>query len=1171
MAELLKAPEGFSVTGKDGCAALAWEAVSGAEGYRIFFYRADEPETVIKSRYAQKCSKGILGFKNGTEYLAEVCAYRVKGGKEILGNRTDKLPFVPISLKLKAQNTICLKVGETAQIEWEAANSVPAASFSSDDPAVAAVDDKGQVTARSRGTAAVTITARVGEDKTPQTFVTRVEVERGLPKSTERAVLMFTGDLMCSLKHQRAAVGYGYDFHDTFRRVRDIIGGADFSAGVLETSCYDGAPYEHELLRLPGGSPNCNSPSSFVSAAAAAGFSALVTANNHNCDGGAEGLKSTVAAIRRLGMKNIGTLGDNPVFAEIKGFKIAFIACTMISNNTEGCLSEDAGIVCVNPSGAYSRDYFTELVNRSRAAGAEYIVAYQHWGCMNSSRVRKSQVQEAQFMADAGADIIIGSHPHMVQRFGYVRSADGRRVPCAYSLGNFLSTMSEIDGNRDGVILRAALLRRSDGGIETRVSYIPCMTAGREWGAEVLRVFPPFSAESSASAERTGAVLGEGIKRFAYRPRIFLSGSVLLNRIFKSGSGFRTDRTALLLSQISLGCAKSAPADDIEEDRLKLDMEKDIAAAVTKYAPDYAAVDFYAAATVACYKLAGEIGEEPCFFTGSKSFKRSAFYKENKEKFTKINPPFGEAVWKPLIKRYAEQLLSVVSGDRIILFRYRFGNHAAKDRELRNYTPKASVNRFLQAMEDYFIQLAKPLIVDISESFFVKDDSPAGFEDAYYPAAYRAAEQLTSGSGRTFISQTDEELWFERVMKYYGNMSARAYQSWLLDMDCAADQIIAYTSAEFAARNSGRLMRLKRAGRTELTHVREFFEGDSGAEEIVQAADIIHALLNGHIDRSYEFFAPAFKGHYSIIRKMVRLLSIEIGASVNENSAELAFLLRGKPQMRRYIAALNRMTLDIWGSCVSRESANRSKDAYIGTYIFKQAPILAFESAVDIEFPEGAGKFCGSGWRRRTMRDSFIRSGDADIKGSDSRWILLDFYDLICRMAEYNGALFEIDDFILRTDFYKEIQKDCTECYLFEKRDMKYCFETMTKFAEMILDKYGEHIILIKTDPKNMFINLDYRLEPLEDDGMYEIKKKFISLCEERFASVTGCYVIDISKHFYSSDSFPLGGAHIVHYEDEFYRQTGEYINEILAGSSRKIYSTVDDNYQLLRNLKLNR
>lgn len=1168
MAEVLKAPQEFTVTGKDGCASLKWNVVSGAEGYRIFFYRADDPDEVIKTRYAQKCSKGILGFRNGEEYLAQVCAYRIKDGKEVLGARTEKLPFVPISMKLKAQNTLCLKCGETAQLVWELANEVPKADFSSDNTSVATVDDKGMVTARSKGSAAITISS--GD----QRFVTRVEVERSLPCREEKAVLMFTGDLMCAVNHQRAAARRFYDFHDAFRQVRDILSGADFAAGVLEATCFDGAPYEHEQLRLSGGSPNCNSPSSFVSAAAYAGFDALITADNHNCDGGAEGLKATVSEIGRCGMKNVGTLGDNPVIMDVKGIKIAVIACTMISNKTEDSLSGDNEIVCVNPAGTYSREYFTELVNSAKSMGAEYIAAFQHWGCMNSPRVRKSQVQEAQFMADAGADIIIGSHPHMVQRFSYIRAADGRRVPCAYSLGNFLTTMSEMDGNRDGVILRAEL-RRTGSGIETRVSYIPCMTEDREWGGEIVRVYPPYSETSRASFERTKSVLGEGISHFRYRPKVFLSGSALLNRIFNSGRGFRTDRTALLLSQISLGCSKKISAEGIEDERLKLDVEKDIAAAVMKSAPDYCAVDFFTAASVACYKLEGEIGEAPCFFTGSKTFKRSDFYKNNKDKFTKINPPFGETVWKPVIRSYAEQLLTVMPPERIILFRYQFGSRVVKDRELRNCQPLNSVNRLIKAMEEYFISLVKPLVVDLSGNYFVKDTdgrpSAAGFEDAFYIDAYRAAEKLTSGSGRTCVSLPDERIWFERVMKYYDNMTARAYQSWLLDMDCAADQIIAYTSAEFAARNSESLLRLKRAGKSELTSVRDFFAGDSGAEEIIQAADIIHALLNGHIDRSYDFFAPAFRGHYNIVRKMVRLLSIEIGASVNEDSAELAFLLRGKPQMKRYITALNRMTLDIWGSCVSRESANRSKDAYIGTYIFKQSPILAFEPPVEAEFPEGAEAFCGNKWRRRTMRDSFMRSGDADIKGSDSRWILLDFYDLISRMAEYRGALFEIDDFICRTDFYKSIQKECTECYLFEKRDMKYCFETMTRFAEMISEKYGEHIILIKTEPKNMYIDLDYRLKPLEDDGMFEIKKKFISLCEERFASVTGCYVIDISKHFYSSDSFPLGGAHIVHYEDEFYRQTGEYINEILSGSSRRVFSTVDDNYMLLRNLRLSR
>lgn len=1165
MAQVLKAPQNFRVVGKDKCAQLTWDEVKGADGYRMYFYDGSDPDKVIKTRYAQGCTRVILGFTNGKEYFAEVCAYSVKDGREVPGERSQKVRFVPISLKLTAQKVVCLDLGETAQLFWEEANRVPQASFSSDAPEIVPVDSLGQITGKSNGTANITITS-----ENRQTFVTRVEVGRSLSVRREKAVMMFTGDIMCAVKHQRIAAGHQHDYFDSFRRVRGILSEADFSAGVLETTSIDRAPFEFEQLRLLTGAPNCNSPSTFISAVAAAGFSGVVTANNHNSDCGVEGLKAVDAEVRRCGMLNIGSMGNAPVIVDVKGIKVALIATTMITNNTGWDLSKSG---FVNPTGVYGREYFTELVNGARSLGAEYIVAFQHWGSMNSPRVRKDQTEEAQFMADAGADLIVGSHPHMVQRFSLIGAADGRIVPCAYSLGNFLTTMSELSGNRDSAILRVELTRTADG-VSAKCSCIPCMTEDREWGAEIVPVSPPHSAESRASLQRTKEVLGKRVNCFPYRPKVFLSGSPMLGRIFTQGTDFRLDKSGLRLSQISLGCRQAAPegaCPDSADDRLRLDMSKNLADAIRESAPDYVAVDFFAAASIAVWKTNTAPGEEFCCFTDSRAFRQLAYFTVNREKFTKVNPPFGENIWKPLVKRYAEQLLSAVTRDRIMLFRHRLTNRSAEHSELRNTTLRSNINCTMHAMEDYFISIVSPLTVDLSAGYFMSGGEGRDFERDYYLDCYRAARQLCAGDGRTGVCVPDEQIWFERVMKYYRNMTARSFQSWLLDMNCAADLLIAYTSVEFAARNGSRIMQLKRAGNSELSSVREFFASDPGADEVVRAAEIINALLNGHLDRSYEFFEPAFRGKYNILKKMVRLLSADIGASVDEKSAELAFLLRGKPQIKRYAASLNRMTLDIWGSCVSRESANRCKDAHIGTYIFKQAPILAFEPPIKAEFPEGTEAFCGNKWRRRTLRDSFLRSGDADIKGSESRWILLDMYDLICRMADYNGGLFEIDDFICRMDFYKGIQKECRECYLFEKRDMKYCFDNMTRFAKMILEKYGENIILLKTEPKDRYIDLDNRLKMLEDDGMFEIKKKFISLCEERFASVTGCYVIDISKHFYASDSFPLGGAHIVHYEDEFYRQAGEYINEIISGSSRHVFSTVDDNYLLLRNLRLNR
>lgn len=1153
MAVELNAPGRFAAAGRDGAVVLRWDPVSGADGYRLFFYLAEEPDKLYKSRYSKGCEKGILGFINGKHYLAEVCAFVRENGREVLGARSRRVEFTPGSTRLKAQNVICIEPGESAQIYWEAGNRRPGAVFASDNTDVAVVNAAGEVAGKSRGHARITITT---DDM--QKFVTRVEVGRRLSSPENRAVLMFAGDIMCTASMQKSAAERGYDFCDCFRHIRGIISGADLAAAVLEDSCCDQAPFESEQRRNEDGSPNSNAPSSFIMAAAEAGFHGLITAANRSCSG--EMFNRTVAAINHGGMRNIGTLGDSPAIFDVRGFRIAVIACTMITNS--GSSTSESGI--------YSREYFAQQVEQAREYGAEFIAAYMHWGVANSQAVRTAQANEAHFMAEAGADIIFGSHPHMVQRFTTIKTYSGRVVPCAYSLGNLISDMDEMEGNRDGVILRAEIFRGAEG-VEVKCSCIPVMTEVTERGAEVIPVFPAHSLAVRDSLERTRAAVGKGLPCIPRKPRVLLCGSEQLDRIFATGQGFRCSRGAMRLSQISLGCRSGVR--NISEDagdKLRLDLSKDISGAVLAVRPDYVAVDLLSAAETACFILPGEPGQEPLFFTDTRAFRQSEFYREHQDRLTRINPPFGDRVWKPLLRRYCQRLTAAVPSERIILFRNRFTNHSAKDSELRVCHPKKGMTQFLHDMEEFFISQVRPLIVDISGNYFTAGDGADDHEPLYYNDAYRAAVELTSGGGRTCISAPDENIWFSRVMKYYENMTERSYFGWLLDMELASDQLIAYTNAEFAAANRDRLLRLRRTGSCELSCVEDFFAGESGAEELVRAAAIIQELLAGRTGRTYDFYEPAFRGKYGIVRKLARLLSIESGIAVNEENAELVFLLRGKVQMRRYASSLRKMTVDIWGSSVSRESVNCSR-AHIGTYICKQPAILAFDKPVDVSLPEGTGAFNGSRWRRRILQDALVRSGDADLAGSDSDWAVVDLSDLICRMTEYHGALFETDDFIRRTDFYKGIQDECRECWLFERRDMKSCAESIMRFGEMLKKKYGAHIILIKSEPKDSYIDLDHRLRKLETDKMFMIKKRFISLCEERFACVTGCYVIDISRKFYASDSFPLGGVDIIHYEDEFYRQAGAYISEIITDGSRRVFSSVDESYILLRDMRAQR
>ncbi|MBQ8903737.1 MAG: capsular biosynthesis protein, partial [Oscillospiraceae bacterium] len=248
-----------------------------------------------------------------------------------------------------------------------------------------------------------------------------------------------------------------------------------------------------------------------------------------------------------------------------------------------------------------------------------------------------------------------------------------------------------------------------------------------------------------------------------------------------------------------------------------------------------------------------------------------------------------------------------------------------------------------------------------------------------------------------------------------------------------------------------------------------------------------------------------------------------------------------------------------------------SRNTGLGKYIFKQCPVLAYDEPVDAEVPEELSQFSGNAWRRRTIADAFSRSGVNELKAEHSKWLVIDFYDVICNMNEYKGELFETDDFIRRTGFYKSIESGCEPCYLFQKRSEEQIREMITRFAWEMSGIYGNNIVIIRADLKDKFINLSNRLENMADDPELQRKREIIAMCENVFIQQTDCAVIDISKHFYSCDKFKFGGAHIAHYEHEFYREAGVFLSHILSGGKQRKFTKADDNYISMRNLRLER
>lgn len=1150
---MLKAPQNLFATAYDGSVRSDWQAVDGADGYILQFYNADEPQKCIKTRYAQNLSKLIMGFRNGRKYLVRVKAFCYRDGKEVSGELSEAAEFIPICRHLKAQNVITMNKGETSQIVWECRNKVPAVTFASVDTDIVTVTKGGQVTAVSDGMAEIILTSEDGE-----TFRVKVAVGRDLSRCASGCRIMLCGDIMCSLEQQRKTALRSFDFTDSFRKLKEIIKSADYSVAVLETTCFDGAPYEYEKIRTDSGSPNCNSPSTFIDAVKGCGFKALVTSNNHNCDTGLSGLEATVQHIENSGIANIGTLDNETHIADINGIKVGFIAVNSISNGLEKDIPPQF-------IGRYDPARFKELVNSLKNDGAEYIVAYQHWGTMNSVTVRNSQIKAAEYMAQCGADLIIGSHPHVMQCAEKITTRDGREVMCFYSLGNLLSSMKELRENRESAIVDLTL-RRTENGIKADISCIPTLCKDTLHGYEVTVLDGNLTEAGQTAKERITSVLGEKTS-ICKNPEFLLQGSAILRNVFRD-SGFTYDDTALILSPVSLMSEKSNLSGKTGSQRNKIDILKNFGAFLTASDSNYIVIDLYTMAAISCYRYGNS------YYTASQSFISSDFYKSNKDKYEKISPPYDESIWKSALKRYAETILSVYDKDRIVLIRLQFSSISVKKNQLRNCKNRSALNKRLRMYENYLISLLQPIVIDVSDKYFMssQSDNVMAYEELFYDDVRIKLDAVLKRSyNGTYFDRAETRLQLMRILKYYDNMTARAYQPELLDRNFISDRLIELTSKQFVAENSEYLIYLRENEIHTYSDAKKLLSSKPGAERLTAAITAIERIDGDLSDCDYEDIKIIFDENFLVKKQLSRKLTAVYKYTTTEN-CERIFLIRNNPEaLSNYEISHKPVLVDIWGSCISRESVNRNLSGiYVDKYIFKEPFLLADEPAIPFDANLKADKFCGSTWRRRTVKEAFLHEGKRILSDSKADWLIVDMYDLICNMRKYENSLFEVDDFILRTAFYKSISDKCESTYLFNERSCEYLDKALENFCDFVLNRYGKNIILIKADLKNRYISLDNTIEYLPDsDNTFEMKKAFISENEDKFARRTNCCVIDISKRFYADDRFALGGAHIVHYEDEFYRQCCKHITAFLSGTDIRYTDKVDEEYISIRDMKI--
>ena len=226
-----------------------------------------------------------------------------------------------------------------------------------------------------------------------------------------------------------------YCFDREFEHIASLIKGADISVINQETI------YVKDRTNISS-FPFFGSPMEAGDAIRRAGFDLVTHASNHALDKGFKAIRETVDYWNKADGDLVFTgIHDNTEDAdkirilERNGLRIAFLNYTGPMNYH---IVPPNHPHCVDVMNVFSKGRIKSQIKRAKQE-ADIVAVFPHWGCEYLYEPIPKQIKWAHFFADAGADIIIGTHPHVLQYKDTIRSEDGRDVPCFYSLGNFIA------------------------------------------------------------------------------------------------------------------------------------------------------------------------------------------------------------------------------------------------------------------------------------------------------------------------------------------------------------------------------------------------------------------------------------------------------------------------------------------------------------------------------------------------------------------------------------------------------------------------------------------------------------------------------------------------------------------------------------------------------------
>lgn len=319
-----------------------------------------------------------------------------------------------------------------------------------------------------------------------ESSVSSEESSEPIPEPTSARLIGFGDDLIhvSIFKQAKArATDGGYDFSYAYEPVKNLVNLADIASINQETVMAKGVE--------PSGYPLFNSPQDLAYCLADMGFDLVNVANNHSLDQRASGLQSTLELWNSIdSVQTTGAYLNEEDYSNIRsieknGITFGFIGMTELTNGLS--LPDDTELILLRTQ---NEEAVKARIEEAREK-FDVVVVNVHWGVEYTFTPTDYQREFAQKLADWGADIIIGHHPHVIQPVEWVERTDGSgKALVVFSLGNFISTQ-EMGATMIGGALDVTVEKEYENNTVSikEARFIPLVTH-YGYGKSDVRVYP---------------------------------------------------------------------------------------------------------------------------------------------------------------------------------------------------------------------------------------------------------------------------------------------------------------------------------------------------------------------------------------------------------------------------------------------------------------------------------------------------------------------------------------------------------------------------------------------------------------------------------------------------------------------------------------------------------